>query len=181
MKRSMTTKDTELRLISELMKNGRRSDRELAKAVGMSQPTVTRVRTKLEKEGIIKEYAMIPDFRKLGFELASITFVKLRKELSEKESDEFRRYCKQLEKKSDKEAILMAMNGLGMGYDRVFISFHKDYSSYVKVIGEIKKIQDFDSSRIDSFMIDLNDGQHFQPLTFSAIANYLLKAKENQF
>jgi DNA-binding Lrp family transcriptional regulator len=57
-------KDIERRLISELMKNSRRSDRELAKALGTSQPTITRTRGKLEREGIIKEYTMIPDFTK---------------------------------------------------------------------------------------------------------------------
>ena len=35
-------KDVELKLFSELMKNSRRSDRELAKVIGVSQPTVTR-------------------------------------------------------------------------------------------------------------------------------------------
>jgi DNA-binding Lrp family transcriptional regulator len=40
------------------MKNSRRSDRELALVLGISQPTVTRLRTRLEKEGIIKEYTM---------------------------------------------------------------------------------------------------------------------------
>mgnify|MGYP006271117405 CR=1 FL=1 len=48
-------KDVELRIVAELMKNSRRSDRELAKVVGVSQPTVTRTRSRLEKEGIIKE------------------------------------------------------------------------------------------------------------------------------
>jgi DNA-binding Lrp family transcriptional regulator len=43
-------KDIERRLISELMKNSRRSDRELAKALGTSQPTITRTRGKLERE-----------------------------------------------------------------------------------------------------------------------------------
>jgi DNA-binding Lrp family transcriptional regulator len=41
-------KDVELRLISELMKNSRRSDKELAKVIGVSQPTVTRIRLKLQ-------------------------------------------------------------------------------------------------------------------------------------
>jgi hypothetical protein len=36
-------KDTELRLISELLKNSRRSDRELSRALGISQPTVSRM------------------------------------------------------------------------------------------------------------------------------------------
>ena len=64
--REQTMKEIELKLISELMKNSRRSDRDLAKAIGTSQPTVSRMIGKLEKEGIIKEYTMIPDFGKLG-------------------------------------------------------------------------------------------------------------------
>jgi len=65
-------KDTELKVVVELMKNSRRSDRELVRAIGMSQPTVTRIRTGLEKRGIIKEYTMVPDYVQLGFQLMSI-------------------------------------------------------------------------------------------------------------
>jgi DNA-binding Lrp family transcriptional regulator len=173
-------KDVESRLISELMKNGRKSDRELAKTIGVSQPTVSRVRTRLEKEGIIKEYTVIPDFRKLGFEIAAITFVRLTKELSNEEFNELRTYSKEIEKKKS-EAILMAMNGMGLGFNRVFISFHKNYSSYMKVIGLVKANARFvDPAHIESFIISLIDEPHFQPLTLSAIANYLLKLKEEK-
>jgi len=58
-------KNVEWKLISELMKDSRRSDRELAQAIGVSQPTVSRTIKKLEKEGYIKEYTIIPDFHKL--------------------------------------------------------------------------------------------------------------------
>jgi DNA-binding Lrp family transcriptional regulator len=173
-RRRDSLKDIELRLISALMKNGRRSDRELAKAVKVSQPTVSRTRQRLEKEGIIKEYTMIPDFAKLGFEIMAITFVRFARELSREERDKFRNYTKGLEEKSEKEAILMAMNGIGLGYDRVFVSFHKNYSSYVKVVTEVRQIQGFDQSRVDSFMISLKDETHFHPMTFSVIADYLL-------
>jgi DNA-binding Lrp family transcriptional regulator len=71
-------KDVELRPISELMKNSRRSDRELAKVLAVSQPTVTRIRTRLEKEGCIKEYTMIPDFSQLGYQMMDVTLLKLR-------------------------------------------------------------------------------------------------------
>jgi DNA-binding Lrp family transcriptional regulator len=173
-------KDIELRLISELMKNGRKSDRELAKAIGASQPTVSRVRTRLEKEGIIKEYTMIPDFRKLGFEIAAITFVRFVKELSSEESNELRRYSREIGKKNP-EAILMAVNGMGLGFDRVFISFHRNYSSYMKVISLAKThAHHIDPSHIESFIISLTDELHYQPLTLSVIANYLLKTKEEK-
>jgi DNA-binding Lrp family transcriptional regulator len=54
MRRILILKDVELKLLSELLKDSRRSDRELAKVVGVSQLTVTRVRSKLEKSGVIK-------------------------------------------------------------------------------------------------------------------------------
>ena len=77
-------KEIELKLLSELMKNSRRSDRDLAKAIGVSQPTVTRIRSRLEKEGYIKEYTMIPDFSRLGYEILALTLIKLRKRLVQK-------------------------------------------------------------------------------------------------
>jgi len=56
-------------LLYELMKNSKRSDRELAKVVKVSQPTITRMRKNLEKKGYIREYTIVPAVEKLGFEL----------------------------------------------------------------------------------------------------------------
>ena len=172
-------KDVELKLISELMKNGRKSDRELAKAIGVSQPTVTRIRSRLEKEGVIKEYTMIPDFSKLGFEILSITFVRFTKELTREEFNELRRYSKDLEKQNP-GAVLMAMNGMGFGFNRVFISFHKNLSSYIRIMNLIKTIPNVDPTHLESFLISLEDEFHFQPITLSIIANYLLKMREEK-
>ena len=66
-------KENELRLVCELIKNSRRSDRELAKSLDLSQPTVSRIRTKLEKRGII-QYTGTPNLKELGFEIVAITF-----------------------------------------------------------------------------------------------------------
>ena len=48
----------------------------MAKAIGTSQLTVSRLIKKLEKEGYIKEYTMILDFCNLGYELLRLSFVK---------------------------------------------------------------------------------------------------------
>jgi DNA-binding Lrp family transcriptional regulator len=84
-------KDTELKLLCELMKNSRRSDRQLAKTTGLSQPTVSRAIKKLEEKGFIKEYAMIPDFSKLGFRVMAIIFTKLNKQISPDALEEIRK------------------------------------------------------------------------------------------
>lgn len=70
-------KDVELKFVSELMKNSHGSDRELTRTLGISQPTVSTMRTKLEEEGHIREYSIIPDFAKLAFAVMSVTFSSL--------------------------------------------------------------------------------------------------------
>lgn len=164
-------KDSELKLISELMKNSRRSDRELAKVIGVSQPTVTRLRNKLEKEGYLKEYAAIPDFRKLGFEIIAITFTTFLHEPSPQDLRTFREAARGLERKNP-HAVLMAANGMGLGFNRVLISFHENYSSYMKAMSLIKQVPNVDRSHVESFVVGLA-GEHYQPLTFSVIAKYL--------
>ena len=170
-------KEVALKLICELMKNSRKSDRELAKAIGTSQPTVTRFRIKLEKEGYIKEYAAIPDFAKFGFQIIAITFSRFLKEPTSEERMELRRVSKEMERQNPR-AILIAASGMGLGFNRVFISLHENYSSYVKTISLIKQVPNVDTSNVESFVISLVDEQHYQPLTFSVTANYLSKLKQ---
>jgi DNA-binding Lrp family transcriptional regulator len=62
-------------LLYALMKDSKRSDRELAKIVKVSQPTVTRMRKILEEQGYIREYTVIPSLEKLGFEILALTFI----------------------------------------------------------------------------------------------------------
>jgi len=83
-RQGFSLKDTELKLVAELMKDSHRSDRELAKILNVSQPTVSRARARLEKEGFIREYTVIPDFVKLGFQIAAITLVKVRERILRK-------------------------------------------------------------------------------------------------
>src|SRR4030066_359501 len=54
-------KPLDYQLLFELMKDSHRSDRQLAKALGISQPTVTRRRAMLE-DNIIEDYTDFPQF-----------------------------------------------------------------------------------------------------------------------
>jgi DNA-binding Lrp family transcriptional regulator len=65
-----------IKLLKELIRNSKRSDRELAKAVNLSQPTVTRLRKLADK--YVRSYTIVPEFGKIGYELLAFTFVKAR-------------------------------------------------------------------------------------------------------
>lgn len=170
-------KDVELRVISELVKNSRRSDRELAKVIGVSQPTVSRVIQKLEKGGLIREYTMIPDYVRLGFQIASITFAKLSEPVSKEIAEDILKHSRELEEKNPSPTIV-AMTGMGCGADNVAIALHKDYSEYVRFKEYIKTFPHVKVDEIKSFIIDLQDKSHLRYPTYSPLAEYLLKMNE---
>jgi DNA-binding Lrp family transcriptional regulator len=165
-------KDVELKLVSELMKNSRRSDRELAQVLGVSQPTVSRTIKKLEKQGYLREYTIIPDFHKLGYHLFVLTFFKWKKGLSSKEMKEAREWGE--EKASAILNAIVIERGIGIKYDSFMGSFHKNYTAYTKFITEIKKSPYLDKNEILSFIVDLDDKTQYRYLTFTTLAKHLL-------
>lgn len=167
----------ERKLIAELMKNSRRSDRELARVVGVSQPTVSRMVKRLEKEGYIREYTMIPDFQKLGYELVALTFLKLKGNLSLEEAEKARETTKQRLKESS-FPIVMLERGMGLGYDGVLVSLYEDYSSYTEHMNLLRTYPFLELSHIESFIISLSDKTRYRPLSLALIAEHLLKMKK---
>lgn len=179
-KKSGKMKDVELRLISELMKNSRRSDRLLAKALRISQPTVTRIRRRLEKEGYLKEFTVIPDLNKLGFQLAAFILVRIKKTLTPEEIESARQVSmKDMMEKAPDEIVLF-YRGMGGAYDGVIVSFHRDYSDYTKIIERMKTYPFVDNSAMLSFLVDLNDKVQYRPFTFSTIARHLLTLQKQE-
>lgn len=175
-------KDVELRLISELMKNSRRSDRQLAKALGVSQPTVSRIIRKLEKEGYLGRYTLLPNFNKLGYKMLVITFVKARRAITPKEREKASALAGEVMKKGPFQ-IVMAERGIGLGYDGVFMSYHKDYSEYAGLIQWFKQLDSlgfFDVEATASFIVNLDDEVRYHPLDFATLAEHLIAKKEKK-
>jgi len=169
----------ELRLISELMKNSRESDRRLAIRLGVSQPTVSRLRNRLEKEGYIKEYTIIPDLSKLGYRIMAITFVKLRVAVTGKAVEEARKVAIESLKTGPHE-IVMLERGIGCASHGVVISYHKDYTEYRKLRKWLAQFNFLDVDRIESFLIDLNDRVRYRPFTFKALAQHVLLSEKEE-
>jgi len=166
-------KDIELKLISELVKNSRRSDRELAKRLGVSQPTVSRIRVRLEKQGLI-DYSAVPNLAKLGFEIIAITFGR-RDYTKHPEID--------LQKAKDfaerHPGIIFGAGGSGLDYDRIAISIHRDYSDYSKFLQEMRNEWADIMDIKDSFVVSLKSKDVIQPLSLKNFADHLKNEKES--
>jgi len=172
-------REIELKVLCELMKNSKQSDRKLAKIIRVTQSKITRARRKLEKEGYIKEYTLIPDFTKLGFELMALTFVRYKKGLASDDLDKIRKAARKMEQENP-IPILMAVSGGGLGYERVAITFHKDYSSFVNMIRLLRMFPLGAIDKTESFLVATAEAKQYQPCTFSKMANYLLMQEEEK-
>lgn len=175
----LALKDIELRLIAELMKNSCRSDRELARALGVSQPTVSRTKSRLEKEGYIMEYTIVPNFNKIGYHIFALTFFRLKKGIP---PDEMPKAVKLgLEKSLQAPPnVVVIERGIGLHSESFMASFHKDYASYTKLMQGVKISQYLDASTVENFMVDLDDKVHYRYLTLSTLAKHMLEIEDNK-
>ncbi|UCG37230.1 MAG: winged helix-turn-helix transcriptional regulator [Candidatus Bathyarchaeota archaeon] len=167
-------KDVDYKILSELFKNARISDRQLAKRINVSQPTVSRRRVMLEKNGLL-DYSAIPNLEKLGLEIVAFTFAQvkegnLRREIEQKITD-FYKTCPN---------VVFATGGRGLGLDIVTISLHGSYSEYAEFARELKAEWGGYVGKQDSFIISLKSDVVPKSLTFRDLIEYLKKMQENE-
>jgi len=163
-------KKTEIRLLVELLKNSKKSDREIASIVGVSQPTVSRTRTKLEREGVIQEYSILPDLTKLGFELLAITTVSFKVERTEKFKERAQVWMKK------HPNILLSSRAQGMGKDGVLISVHKDFTDYDSFMITVKSDWADSVKDFESIIISIK-GFQAKPFSFKYLSELLNPSK----
>ena len=154
-------KKTMKKLLLELLKDSKRSDRELAKVLGVSQATVSRMRNKLVRDGLIQEFTIIPDFVKLGYELMAISSVKtkIKPELEEKAIKWIKKYPN----------VIFVARAEGMGKNGVMISLHKNYTDYSNFIAEHLLHWGDDLENYDTLLISLN-GTIIRPFSLRHLA-----------
>lgn len=178
--KAKAVRNIELGIISELMKNARMSDRDVARRLGVSQPTVSRTRHKLEREGYIRGYMIVPNLQKLGFQIVATTFVRFKENISTEEKERFRKQAQERFKdESYATNVVMFERGMGLGYTGVIVSLHENYASYAKLLGMIKQFTVLEPD-VQSFLSDLNDKVHYRPLNFAPLAQHILTLRKEK-
>jgi len=117
-------KENLVKLLFELVKNSKRSDRDLAKILSISQPTVTRLRKELEKEAI-QQYTVIPNLSYMEFDIVAFIFFRS-KELVHPLWDKGSEWSK------TQPNVVFVSTGQGMDSDAILVSVHKNYADFVK-------------------------------------------------
>lgn len=161
-------KPIDLKILFALMKNSKISDRKLASEIGVSQPTVTRRRARLERE-VIDGYTAIPKWDKLGYEILAITLVKTKPVMSSRE-----RYPDALERGIDwlknQNNIIMGGAIEGMGMTSFVISLHKSYPEYDNLIVKLRREMGHAIDDAQHLLVNLTATERLKPLHLKYLA-----------
>jgi DNA-binding Lrp family transcriptional regulator len=137
-----------IKLLYEMMKNSKRSDREIAKIIGVSQPTITRMRQRLEKRGYIRDYTVIPNLEKLGYEIAAFTFMAIAN--SDAKSEKMNKWIE-----SNPKIIFLAYGDGINSKNSIMVSLHKDFTDYSKLMSELRSKWSENIRNTNGFLVPL--------------------------
>lgn len=160
-----------IKLIKELLLNSKRSDRDLAKKINATQPTVGRMRKKLEKEDFISEYTIIPNLSKLNVELIGFIAIKWKDYKKTGRLKEFESFIQ--------KSNFVFFSAPGEGFQdktKIIISLHKDYKSYELFLRSIRANWAVLIDTMDTFLVSTDN--IIKNFTFSGLANLLDRVKE---
>ena len=161
-------KDIDFKILFELMKNSKTSDRKLAEKIGVSQPTVTRRRARLEKK-LIDAYTVVPKWDKLGYEILAVTLVKTPSKFASNEKRENARdkAIRWLEKQAN---VIMGSGCRGMGMSGIMISLHKSYSDLDEFLTNHGHHLGDLLEDVQTIVINLSGNAYYRPLNFKYLA-----------
>lgn len=151
------------KLLFELIRNSKRSDRELAKSLGFSQPTVTRLRKTLEKEAIA-QYTVIPNSAYLGFDILAFALVRTKV------------YLQPFWEHRDKWVqghpnVMFFGTGEGIDSDALIVSIHKDYSDFARFYQRFRADCAEYCEDFKTFIVSLKGSVQIKHFTFDHLAD----------
>jgi DNA-binding Lrp family transcriptional regulator len=149
-----------MKLLMELLKDSKRSDRDISKVLGVSQPTISRTRQRLTDEGVIQEFTVIPDFVKMGFQIMAISSFKY------KVANDIDGLAKLMMAKPN---IIFSSLGDGMGKNGTIISFHRSYPEFSQFVSNLRTEGNGMIDDLDSMLVSLED-QIVKPLSLKYLA-----------
>jgi len=157
--------DRMIQLLNELVRNSKRSDRDLAKILSVSQPTVTRMRKKLEKAGYIMDYTVVPNMTKLGFEIVAFTFLNIYR-YNEKGEPNYELSERAHKWVANNSRIIFAAGGDGLqGKNCMMVSVHRDFTDFTDFINTFRGTWAGNIRDVDSFLVTLK-GKMPKPFSF---------------
>jgi hypothetical protein len=115
---------------------------------------------------------MIPDFKRLGYQIMALAFLGKPETQKQEESEELRKTARELEKKTP-FANMMVVDGMGIRKGRVLINLYKDYGSYLEGMATIKSLPHVEADQAESFLVDLCDERNFRVLSMEQVARHI--------
>jgi len=160
------------RLLSELIKNSRKSERDLAKIMDTSQPTVNRLRKSLEEQAIL-QYTLIPNFAYIGYDIIAFMFVRSKDPMTVAWRDEGRKFA------MEQPNVLFASTGQGMESTGMMISVHKDYADFTKFHQDFRREWGKHLAENKTFLISVKGDITVKPFSFDYLAECMEKELES--
>ncbi|MCW4014824.1 MAG: Lrp/AsnC family transcriptional regulator [Candidatus Bathyarchaeota archaeon] len=170
-KKSKASDRRSSKLLREYLKDSNRSDREIAKILGVSQPTVSRMKSKLLNDGVLQHFSAIPDLAKMGYEILAFSIVKFNIENIRKHIPEIEKMARGWAERHPE--ILFDSRAEGMGVNAITISVHKNYAEYKNFLADAKNTWGKFMFDVHFILVDLKGGVN-KPFSFK----YLAEEKE---
>ena len=152
-----------LRLFFEYLKDSNRSDKQMAKVLRVSQPTMSQMKRRLVEDGLVEHFSVIPNFSKIGYEIMAFSCVKFKTEkLAEIEG-------KAKEWAQRNHEIIFSSRAEGMGMDAITISVHRNYAEYDNFVKRNKLLWGDLMEETHHMLIDLK-GEVTKPFSLRSLA-----------
>ncbi|MFH1752084.1 MAG: Lrp/AsnC family transcriptional regulator [archaeon] len=158
----------EKKVLIELLKNCKESDRTLARKLKTSQATITRTRNNLYEKGFIHGFTISPGLNKLGLQLTVFTFLKMNFNIQNNGNYLILK---------EEPRIIFASEGEGLaGKTHVLVSVHDTFPDFQEFIKKIRIKLGKNIIELTSFFVSNNNC--LKQISFNNAIENKLFAKE---